>query len=159
MKYPYNTYVMCVDGHVFWVAESKALKGCAGQGNTSNEAVEELELNEEEWLNTAKEYGIAIPEIQYEQEESYSGKFTVRVSPAVHQTASEEAKSQGISLNQYVNDAIVEKNTKSVYAEGIKKGLEVVQQSIGISHKTSGDVVCWPYSYELRVSSPSFSYS
>jgi len=159
MKYPYNAYMMCVQGHSFWVAESKSLKGCAGQGNTADEAVAELELNEEEWLKTAKEYGLTIPAVQYETEESYSGNFTVRVSPSVHQAASEEAKKQGISLNQYVNDAIVEKNTKSLYEEGIKKGLEVVKQSIGISHRMSKGVRGWNYSFAPVVSSQSVKYS
>ncbi len=52
---------MTVEGHAFWVAESKALKGCVGQGETSQEAIEELEQNEKEWLSAAAEVGIPIP--------------------------------------------------------------------------------------------------
>ena len=40
----------------------------------------------------------------------YSGKFTVRVSPYVHKQASKLADQLGISLNQYINDAIVTQN-------------------------------------------------
>lgn len=107
MKYAYSVYEMKVEEHKFWTAESKVLKGCVGQGESDTEAIEELRLNEIEWLETAKEFGIAIPESNYVVEEEYSGKFSTRVSKRVHKEAAEMAKSQGISLNQYVNDAIV----------------------------------------------------
>lgn len=111
MKYPFSVYFTQVEDHQFWVAECKALKGCVAQGETIEEAIAELELNEEEWLSTAVEYGIPIPEIVAEENVEYSGKFTVRVSPYVHKQASELAKQQGVSLNQYVNDAIVSQNS------------------------------------------------
>lgn len=110
MKYPFVVYFTQVEEHQFWIAECKALKGCVGQGDTIEEAISELETNEEEWLKTAEEYDIPIPEIPIEEQIDYSGKFTVRVSPYVHRMAAELAKKNSISLNQYVNDAIVAQN-------------------------------------------------
>ena len=127
MKYPFEVYRMNVEGHEFWAAESKSLKGCVAQGDTCQEALEELELNEAEWLATAMEYGIEVPQIPFEKAEVYSGKFTVRVSPEVHHMAAERAKKLGISLNQYVNDAIVTLNTKEAFSEGFKLGMESAQ--------------------------------
>lgn len=112
MKYPFSVYQTQVEGHMFWVAECPALKGCVGQGDTLEAAYKELEENEVEWLKTAEKYGVEIPPIPVEQMNTYSGKFTVRVSPAVHQEAAELAKKQNISLNQYVNDAIVAQNSR-----------------------------------------------
>ena len=63
MKYEFETYQMKVEGHLFWVAKSKSLKGCVGQGETSAEAISELEQNESEWLKAAKQCGIPIPQI------------------------------------------------------------------------------------------------
>ena len=83
MKYPFRVYLTKVEDHQFWVAECSLLKGCVAQGETPEEAIDELEINEAEWLQTAKEYGIPIPEIPLETDNEYSGKFTVRVSPAV----------------------------------------------------------------------------
>lgn len=60
MKYKYKLYKTEVEGHVFWVAESKELKGCVGQGETAEEALSELETNEEEWLDAAKEFSIPV---------------------------------------------------------------------------------------------------
>lgn len=61
MKYEFEVYQMEVRGHLFWVAKSKSLKGCVGQGETSDEAISELEQNEIEWLKTAEQCGMSIP--------------------------------------------------------------------------------------------------
>ena len=63
MKYEFEVYQMKVEDHLFWVAKSKILKGCVGQGETTAEAVNELEGNEFEWLETAKQCGIPIPDM------------------------------------------------------------------------------------------------
>lgn len=110
MKFEANIYQMAVDNHSFWVAESKLLKGCVGQGDTSEDAIRELEENEVEWIETAKECGIPIPPTAIRSEKQYSGKISLRFSPFVHEEASNNAKDLGISLNQYINDAIVNYN-------------------------------------------------
>ena len=106
MLYEFEVYQMEVDKHLFWVAKSKALKGCVGQGETASEAISELEANESEWLETAREFGIEIPARTAKTETSYSGKVSLRFSPFMHEEASNNARSQGISLNQYITDAI-----------------------------------------------------
>lgn len=113
MKYEFSVYQMEVEGHTFWVAESKSLKGCVGQGETSESAILELEENEKEWLNTAHDFGIPIPPITYRKEKSYSGKLALRMSPYVHEKAAETARELGISLNQFINDAIITYTTEA----------------------------------------------
>lgn len=112
MLYEANIYQMKVEEHTFWVAESKILKGCVGQGNSSDEAIKELEENEEEWISTAKEFNIPIPPNSVKREKNYSGKVTLRMSPYIHKRASEYADTLDISLNQYINDALSEYNEK-----------------------------------------------
>ncbi len=106
MKYEFEAYQMEVENHIFWVAKSKFLNGCLGQGDTLNEAVSELEANENEWLSSAKEYNIPIPERTARRQSIYSGKVSLRFSPLMHAEAAENAKQMNISLNQYINDAI-----------------------------------------------------
>lgn len=120
MKYGFSLYLTEVEGHTFWVAESKDLKGCVGQADTADAAIKELEQNEIEWLEAAEEYSITIPEPTLEKN-NYSGKFMTRISPKVHQLAAENAKTQGISLNQYVNDAIVAWNTEGQLLPQLQK--------------------------------------
>lgn len=125
MNYPFKIYKTEFENHVFWVAESSSLNGCVGQGDTVEEAYSELEENEKEWIETAKKYDIEIPCVPIENMAQMSGKFTVRVSPYVHQEAVEFAKKSEISLNQYVNDAIVSQNARfrdiSYIAPEVKK--------------------------------------
>ena len=120
MLYEANIYQMDVEGHVFWVADSKALKGCVGQGETSAEAIKQLEINEKEWLATAKEFNIPIPAITAKVENQYSGKVSLRISPYVHQKSSENAKDLGISLNQYFNDAVAAYNERVYNCYNVK---------------------------------------
>jgi antitoxin HicB len=54
MDYPIVTYP-CEEGG--YVAEVPALKGCLAQGETLQEALAELKLVTDLWLETAKKYG------------------------------------------------------------------------------------------------------
>lgn len=132
MRYPYRVYKTKVEKHEFWVAESTALKGCVGQGDAQEEALEALELNEECWLETAQECGIDIPEVPTEEMAGYSGKLTLRVAPYVHKEAAEQAKRQNVSLNQYINDAIVAQNarllTVGYIAEEVTKAAKEIKR-------------------------------
>ena len=110
MLYPFQVYQSRAEEHIFWVAKSSCLKGCVGQGETAEEAVSELEANEQEWITTAQEVGIPIPAAPVEASHAYSGKLTVRIAPAVHRDAAQRAKSERVSLTQYISDAIVNWN-------------------------------------------------
>ena len=110
VKYPFVVFQTEADGHVFWIAKSNYLKGCVGQGDEQAEAIAELEENEAAWLETASEVGMEIPEIPIEHLEEFSGKMTLRLAPFVHRQAVHFAKMEGISLNQYINNAVVGQN-------------------------------------------------
>ncbi len=149
MKYPFTVYKTKVEDHEFWIAESPLLNGCVGQGNTQDEAILELQINEEEWLATAIEYGIDIPEVPCEAIRECSGKFTVRCSPAVHRRAVELAEKQGISLNQYVNDAIVAQNssisTLDYVMPVVRKAVEKVRMMAATAISESKEVTNTSY--------------
>lgn len=136
MKYPFRVYQTQVENHIFWIAECPALKGCVGQGGTPEEAIQELESNAKSWLDLAKEYGLQIPPVPVEPIYGYSGKLTLRVAPYVHQEAAELAKKQGVSLNQYINDAIVAQNarisTTSYITPEIEKAVRCVKELISV---------------------------
>lgn len=132
MRYPFHVYKTQVEEHVFWVAESRALKGCVGQGDTPEMAIAELDANEQSWLELAEMYGMEIPAVPMDNINAYSGKLTLRVAPYVHQEAAELAKKQNISLNQYINDAIVAQNTRistvGYITPEIKKAVKYVKE-------------------------------
>ena len=51
MLYPFQVYQTQVEDHKFLIARSASLKGCVGQGETSDEAISELAQNEQEWID------------------------------------------------------------------------------------------------------------
>ncbi len=110
IKYPFKVFQTEVEGHVFWIAKNLYLKGCVGQGDDQSDAITELEENEKAWLETAEEVGIPIPKVPVEHLEEYSGKMTLRLAPYVHMEAAQFAQREGISLNQYINNAVVSLN-------------------------------------------------
>jgi len=116
LLYPFQVYQSMVEQHVFWVAKSMSLKGCVGQGETPQEAISELEANEQDWITTAKEVGIPVPLVPVEASQEYSGKLTVRIAPGVHRDAAQIAKAEKISLAQYISDAIVNWNAHNTPA-------------------------------------------
>ena len=119
MKYPFTvTYTQDGEDN-YWIAKSSCLKGCIGQGDTPEKALEELAGNELMWLETAEEFGIAIPKLQVDKEASFSGRLSLRISPAVHMKASALAKKEGISLNQFINDAVVNYSAELLSSMGI----------------------------------------
>ena len=62
------------------------------------------EENGKEEIEQKEEKNENIP---VEEENNFSGKISLRISPTVHRNASAAAKKEGISLNQFFNDAIV----------------------------------------------------
>lgn len=145
MKYEFSVYQMEVDGHSFWVAESRFLKGCVGQGDTCDAAIEELSMNEDEWLASARKYNIPIPPQTIRKEASYSGKLSLRISPLLHEEASVLASELGISLNQYITDAIGyynsvarysnrEQTKETIYSEKSFKVDNLTNQTVSISN-------------------------
>ncbi len=110
MKYEANVYQMTVEDHTFWVAESKVLKGCVGQGDTSDEAIKELEQNEIEWLKTAASMDMPIPQVSAKNTTIPSGKFALRLAPNIYSESYNIANDLNLSLNQYFCNAILHYN-------------------------------------------------
>lgn len=106
MKYNFRVYQTEANGVRFWVAESSDLEHCVGQGNTPEEAVEELEQNELTWLDVAQQFGDEIPQESIRSSAQFSGKFTVRLSRTLHRKLSERAEEEGVSLNALVSEAL-----------------------------------------------------
>ena len=65
VKYPFVIYPAAEGGYV---AEIPALKGCLAQGETLSETLEELEMVENLWLETAREANLKLPKVEIEIE-------------------------------------------------------------------------------------------
>ena len=113
MKYGFTIKLVDFDGEKEWVAESSDLKGCIGQGDCVDAAIAELEENEKYWLEIAEKRGLEIPQPTVTQVQmDYSGKLSLRLGKRVHAETAKRAKEEGLSINQYITNAVVSYNTK-----------------------------------------------
>jgi antitoxin HicB len=89
-----------------WFVRVRELPGCMSQGETSEDALANIQEAMHLWLEVSLDHGDAIPEPR--PEEDYSGKFVVRVPRSLHRDLVEMAEREGVSLNQYINTALAQ---------------------------------------------------
>ena len=75
------------------------LPGCMTCGETVEEAVRNAADAKYAWLEAALEDGFVIPVPA--NLDDYSGQFKLRLPKSLHRDLSEQAKAEGISMNQY----------------------------------------------------------
>ncbi len=100
-RYPLSIFWSQEDGG--FIAEVADLPGCSAFGTTEEQAAREAQDAIHAWLQANAAAGRAAPEPSVAEPVSgYSGKFVVRVPRGLHARLAREAKSQGVSLNQWV---------------------------------------------------------
>jgi antitoxin HicB len=82
------------------------LDGCAAQGATLEEAIASLDAARELWLKVRLEDGLPIEEPV--NEDDYSGRISLRMSPSLHADLVKISRRENISLNQLLNNALAE---------------------------------------------------
>ena len=103
LNYPSQiTKIDEADGGGFLI-EVPMLKGCMSDGETVEEAYNNLEEAKKEWFAYMLENNLAIPE---PADASYSGRFMVRIPKTLHKIITEQSKREGLSLNQYVSNVL-----------------------------------------------------
>ena len=85
------------DGGYF--AEVKELPGCMTEADSREEVLTMIEDAMKGWIELALKDGQPVPE---PVEESYSGKILLRTPKSLHKVLLDKAKSEGVSLNQYL---------------------------------------------------------
>jgi len=75
------------------------LPGCVTCGDTLEDAVRNADEAKYIWLEAALEDGLVIPKPA--NLDDYSGQFKLRLPKSLHRDLSEQAKAEGISMNQY----------------------------------------------------------
>ena len=83
-----------------FIATTPDLPGCSAFGDTEEEAIREIKIAQELWLETARSENRYIP--RPTSEIGYSGKILLRTPKILHRTLMEKAKEEGVSLNQFI---------------------------------------------------------
>lgn len=87
-----------------YTATIHELPGCIAEGETADEALAQLESVAQSWMESARASGYPITApIDYE---GASGKIALRISRRLHQLAAERADLEGVSLNQFIGNAL-----------------------------------------------------
>jgi len=94
-----------------WSATVEELPGCRAQGNTPDEAVDQLRPAMKTWLAAAlaERREIPVPTGQAVRERSaptHSGRFLVRMPGPLHEQLAQAAKRERLSLNRFVTNAL-----------------------------------------------------
>lgn len=78
--------------------------GCIAEGDSPEEALSRLNSVALSWIESAQANGYPItPPIDYD---GASGKVALRISRRLHQLAAERADLEGVSLNQFIGNAL-----------------------------------------------------
>ncbi len=101
MELPYNYIIQPIsdESGKYYYARVLELDGCQSDGDTFDEAYENLREAMKGYIETKLENGINVPVPHSVQD--YSGKFVIRIPKSLHQTLAIEAEQEGVSLNQY----------------------------------------------------------
>jgi antitoxin HicB len=85
-----------------FLAEVPELPGCFTAGETEVEALEMLHDAMAGWFESALARKLPIPEPAPPERPRHTGRVLVRMPPLLHQRLAQEARDQGISLNQWL---------------------------------------------------------
>ena len=99
MNLQYRIEIVPDDLEGGYVVHFPELPGCISQGETIEEALENLKDAKRAWLEAAIDDLEVIPEPM--SFEDYSGEFKLRMPRSLHKRLADGAKSEGISMNQY----------------------------------------------------------
>jgi predicted RNase H-like HicB family nuclease len=106
-KYSFNIAWSEEDGE--FVATCPAFPGLSALGETEMDALAEAKTAVDLFIRTYQAKGIRLPEPNVIQE--YSGQTRLRLPKSLHQLAAKLAELDGVSLNQFIVDALRERAT------------------------------------------------
>ena len=141
MKLPYTIELIPEEDGTYFV-KVKELPGCMSYGDTAEEAIKMIREAMIGWLESAIERGLEIPLPDTTKE--YSGKFIVRVPKYLHKKLVEQAKSEGVSLNQFVVSLLSERLTAKILKNRIDKlesKIEAIQKDKARANKPVGKYI------------------
>lgn len=120
-----------------YIATIPELSGLSAFGVTREEALQELEVAKEAYLEVFKEDGCELPEP--DTLNSFSGQTRIRLPKSLHASLSREAKLEGVSLNTHIVYLLSERNIGKRVERKIDE-LQAGSQSFIFQHQTDFDV-------------------
>jgi antitoxin HicB len=104
LKFPYTVEESKEEGMKLYILSFPDLPGCWAEGETFSEAQTKLDEAKKAWIWASLKEGLPIP-VPAEEDE-FSGKFLLRISPKLHMILSKNAEREGKSLNQHIRSIL-----------------------------------------------------
>jgi len=101
-RYPFNIAWSEQDDE--FMATCSSFPGLSAFGETEEEALREAKIALDLFIESYKERGIPLPKPPKKQ--TFSGQLRLRLSKSLHERAARMASLDGVSLNQYINNAV-----------------------------------------------------
>jgi antitoxin HicB len=86
-----------------YFVEIEELPGCISEGDTEEEALQNIEDAKKAWLQVAVDRKLHIPEPTPDE---YSGKFNIRLPKFLHRQLAYKAKQENVSLNTLITTTL-----------------------------------------------------
>lgn len=116
LKAPYSRILIPDDETGTYTAKIAEFPGCVAQGDSPEEAYQNLEAAAESWIEELLGMGEGVPEPAASN--SYSGRVALRLPKSLHRNAAQLAEREGTSLNQFLVAAVAERvGAGTLYAE------------------------------------------
>lgn len=87
-----------------WVAQVEELAGCTSRAETAEQAASGIQQAMSDWITEALREGREVPEPKPVDE--HSGRLLLRMPRTLHAELTRLAEREGISLNQFITDAL-----------------------------------------------------
>ena len=102
VKYPIN--ISWSDEDDEYIATCTSFPGLSAFGETEEEALREAKVALALFIESYQERGIPLPRPPGNQK--FSGQLRLRLSKSLHERAARMASIDGVSLNQYISNAL-----------------------------------------------------
>ena len=113
LDYRFIAYQIETTKGLSWCVEYPDIPAVVGGGKTKSLALKDAEDNLKAYLSYLKKNKKPIP-LKTSYRQSYSGRVTLRISKELHKTISQLSDINGVSLNSYINEALIEKAQRDI---------------------------------------------
>ncbi|MBI5013879.1 MAG: type II toxin-antitoxin system HicB family antitoxin [Deltaproteobacteria bacterium] len=120
MTVRYSVTIRWSDEDEAYVATVPELPGLSAFGDTEEEALKELEIAQEAFLDVMRERGDPIPEPRCLP--AASGQLRLRMPKSLHAELAEAAAEDGVSLNSYILTLLSARHAAKKSARGRSAG-------------------------------------
>jgi predicted RNase H-like HicB family nuclease len=124
MKTNHSIIIQWSEADQVFIASVPEVTGLNAFGETPEEAIKELNVAKELFLQVMNEDGESIPDPDLFVQ--HSGQLRIRIPKSLHASLSYEAKKEGVSLNTYISHLLSERNAFQKVKKEIGKNNRVV---------------------------------